>query len=128
MTTDRDLKFYIWLLTHKGYPHQAIRDFEDNQKVKNFDEFDTIDSRGLQYVEKEVEVIPERAPFEYEPYEGLLWDYGRRKEYEVPQIPKTDAAMKPTKGESIQAFYVYGRKKEEPKVRLESHVGWEDGC
>ena len=69
-----------------------------------------------------MEVTPERPPFEIEPYEGLLWDYGKRKEYKVPQIQKTDAVVKPTKGETIQEFYVYGRKKEEPKVRFESYV------
>lgn len=55
---DRDLKFYIWLLTYNQYPREKICRYENNQKVKNFDEYDTYDSRGLLYEEESIREVP----------------------------------------------------------------------
>ena len=57
LTTDRDLKFYIWLLTHGRHPTEKIKQYENDQTVEKFDEYDTFDSRGLLYVEDSIREV-----------------------------------------------------------------------
>lgn len=82
--------------------------------MENFDEFDTVDSRGLQYKEEDTVIIEEDegTDFDFEPNGGLVWDYGRRKEYRVRAEEKVgEAVLAPVKDESLQQNYIYGIKK-----------------
>ena len=55
---DRDLKFYLWLLTYNQYPQETIRKYERGEKIKYFDDYGTLDSRALQSQKESIKKVP----------------------------------------------------------------------
>lgn len=116
---DRDLKFYIWLLTYNQHPYEKIRKYENNEKVKNFDEYDTYDSRGLLYEEESIREVPivrkEKQGFTH--WSMPMFLYHDNKTFsgtaEKKEVAKTNKKAKT--GEHIISMYIW-ENKPQPEV------------
>lgn len=52
----RDYKFYIWLLTHKNYPNNRIKKYENYEKLREIDECRTLGENASLYQDSEKEI------------------------------------------------------------------------
>lgn len=116
-------------MTYNRHPHEKIKRYENNEKVRNFDEYDTFDSRGLLYKEESVKHVPvvevreEKTGFTHYPMPMYLFHDNKAFSGPVEEKRVARAYKKGGDIEQIQPIYIYENKKKTTKIvePIQSH-------
>ena len=117
---DRDLKFYIWLLTYNRYPHEKIRQYENNEQVEKFDGYDTYDNEELLYKEDPIHKEPKvkvRKPFEFAPVPMFLFCPSKILRGKDPKIVLEKPSGKPIQINQVHPPFFWIPEKKKVKVK-----------
>ena len=102
-------------MTYNHHPHEKIRRYENNQTVEKFDDYDTLDSRGLLYEEESLKQVPivreEKKGFTHYPMPMYLFQDNKAFSGKVEPKETVKAHKQAVNDETIQPLYIYQNKK-----------------
>ena len=102
-------------MTYNHHPHEKIKRYEDGKNVEKFDDYDTLDSRGLLYEEESLKQVPiireEKKGFTHYAMPMYLFHDNKAFSGKVEKKEIARAHKKAVDNESVQPIYIYENKK-----------------